>query len=410
MTSPLSDLELACGLVLGGDRRPARLPFVPAGQTPLEAIEAAIRPALRRPPCLVSFSGGRDSSAVLAVATALARREGLRDPIPATNRFANAPASDEAAWQERVVVHLDLKDWVRLEFSDELDAVGPYARRAMRRHGLLWPFNAHFHLPLLEAATGGSLLTGIGGDELFMAACRPRAYAVVSGEESPRRRDVLTVGLAVAPRTVRRVVHRRRFQVPFAWLSPAARRALARIVANEDAREPMRPGARLRYWQGLRSLRIGTAALAVLARDHDLLLAHPLAAPELAAAIARAVPRGFADRSEGMRALFEGVLPHDVLTRTSKATFDEAFYHRHSRAFASTWDGGDVPTDLVDVAALAHEWASPAPAPQSLTLLQTAWLARERRAGSSGGERVDEPLSGLLERVPASRPPELQER
>ena len=52
----------------------------------------------------------------------------------------------------------------------ELDAVGPYAQRMLRGHGLVGPFNAHFHLPLIDAARGGSLLTGIGGDELHGGA------------------------------------------------------------------------------------------------------------------------------------------------------------------------------------------------------------------------------------------------
>jgi hypothetical protein len=410
VTSSLSDLEMACGLVMGGDERPAPLPSVRAGYTPVEALESAILPALRRPPCLVSFSGGRDSSAVLAVATLLARREGLAEPIPATNRFADAPASDEAQWQERVVVHLGLADWVRLELTDELDAVGPYARRAMRRHGLLWPFNAHFHLPLIEAAAGGSLLTGVGGDELFMAASPSRAYAVLTAQRAPRPRDVLTIGLAVAPRPLRRVVHRRRSTVPFAWLSAQGRRALAHVIAHEDAREPLTPAARLRFWHGLRSLRIGVAALGALGTDHDVLLGHPFAAPEVAAAVAHSFPRGFRGRTQGMRALFDGVLPDEVLTRAGKACFDEAFFHRHSRAFQATWDGDGVPPDMVDVAALRREWRSPSPAPQSLTLLQAAWLARQRRANRSTAELVHESRGGPLERAPTTRPANAQER
>jgi hypothetical protein len=406
MSSPLSDLELACGLVLGGDRRPARLPSASPRVTPPEAVEAAMLAALRRPPCLVSFSGGRDSSAVLAVATSLARRHGLPAPIPATNRFADAPATEEGEWQERVITHLGLREWVRLQFTDELDVVGPYARRALGRHGLLWPCNAHFHLPLLEAAAGGALLTGVGGDELFAAACPPRAYSLLAGRARPRPRDVLTLGLAVAPRPLRRAVHVRRSRVPFGWLRPESRRALARAIADEEAREPLSPAARLRFWQGLRSLRIGTAALATLASDHDVRLAHPLAAPEVAAAVARAAPHGLAGRTAGMRAVFDGILPEAILARATKASFDEAFFHRHSRAFAATWDGAGVPARIVDPTVLAREWRSPAPTPQSMTLLQAAWLARER----SGRERAQEEIGGLLERAPIARAAQPHER
>ena len=74
------------------------MPFGPdEGQTPLAdrseysspraALEAVVLRALLRPPCLVSFSGGRDSSLVLAIASDVARRHGLPLPVPATNRF-----------------------------------------------------------------------------------------------------------------------------------------------------------------------------------------------------------------------------------------------------------------------------------------------------------------------------------
>jgi len=200
---------------------------------------------------------------------------------------------------------------------------------------------------------------------------------VLTRQEAWRPRDLLTVGLAVAPRPVRRAVHRRRATVPFGWLTADAHRALARTIAEAEAREPVRPEARLRFWQGLRSMRIGTAALATLGRDEDVLVAHPLSAPKLAAAIARDARRGFRGRTEGMQALFAGHLPDDVLARSGKATFDEAFFHRHGRAFAASWDGTGLPEDVVDVAALRREWGSGAPAPQSLSLLQVAWLARE---------------------------------
>ena len=54
-----------------------------------------------------------------------------------------------------MVAHLQVRDWLRLDVDGELDAVGPVARRVLRRHGLLWPFNVHFHAPMLEAARGG---------------------------------------------------------------------------------------------------------------------------------------------------------------------------------------------------------------------------------------------------------------
>ena len=79
----------AGGRVRARRRRPHAAAGRPAG-TALAALEAAIMPALLRSPCLVSFSGGRDSSAVLAVAARLARGAGLADPIPITIRVPAA--------------------------------------------------------------------------------------------------------------------------------------------------------------------------------------------------------------------------------------------------------------------------------------------------------------------------------
>jgi len=188
----LSPLEVATGLVFGAAAH-AESRIGGSRRSPLDVLEDAILPALRRSPCLVSFSGGRDSSCVLAAATRLARREGLPLPVPATNRFPRARTTDESDWQERVVSHLGLSDWVRLEFDDELDAAGPVARRGLRRHGLLWPFNAHFHVPLLEAAAGGAVVTGIGGDELFSQSRWSRANDVLARRARPAPHDALAV-------------------------------------------------------------------------------------------------------------------------------------------------------------------------------------------------------------------------
>jgi asparagine synthetase B (glutamine-hydrolysing) len=394
----LTPLEVAVGFVLA-PAEPAPLPEDGGPADPLAALEAAIVPSLLRPPCLVSFSGGRDSSAVLAAATRAARRHGLDDPIPATIRAPAARAADESAWQETAVRHLGIADWLRLDFGDELDAVGPIARAALLRHGLLWPFNAHFHVPLLEAARGGSLLTGVGGDELFAAAMSPRAAAVLSARVRPTVRDMRRIALYAAPRPLRRGWHRRR-ELPLPWLTAAGRDAASRAVAGLEAAEPRRLASRLAWLRGATALSHGTASLAALAGDAGAAIAHPLLDHHLWSAVARTAPRGgYLARTDAMRALFAEVLPDAVLARSDKATFDELFFAAHSRALAAEWSGEGVPPALVDADALRAHWQGPSPHAHSFTLLQAAFLG-------SSAERVEQPRGGLREHVPAAGAPE----
>ena len=385
----LTPLEVASGLVLG--RAPVQLP--PSdGLGPLATLESLVRPALERPPCLVSFSGGRDSSAVLAVAAHVARREGLALPVPATHRFREAEATDEREWQELIVGALGLVDWLRIDNTDELDVVGPVATAVLRRHGLLWPANVHFHAPLLEAAAGGSLLTGIGGDEAFSSSKWSRARAVASGHARPELRDPLRLGLALSPARVRRRVLRRRMSGVFGWLRRDAYDAVWDAFAAESATEPFRWQSRIRWLGGARYLQVGVESLARLGADAGAQVVHPLADQRFLAALA-ALPRRerFADRKAAMQSIFGEILPDEILARETKASFDGAFWHRHSRAFAASWNGEGADPALVDADALRAEWAREQPDARTFTLLQAAWLQR----ASGGLERVEESLTGV---------------
>ncbi len=397
MTS-LTAVELAAGVVFGAERRPPPLDGERAPAGARAALEAAVLGPLRRGPCLVSFSGGRDSSAVLAVATAVARREGLPDPIPATNRCVLAPLADEARWQERVVAHLGLGDWLRLEWRDELDVVGPVARGVLERHGLLWPFNAHFHQPLLEAAAGGTLLTGVGGDELFGCAFASRPLDVLALRVRPRPRDAIRLAYAAAPRGVRRAVEARRAPVELPWLTAAGRRAVSAAAAGTRAAEPHSVLARMRWMRTQRYLQLGMDSLRLLAQATGAAVAHPLADERVWAAVAReGGPAGFPDRTSGMRRLVGDLLPGDLVARRDKAMFDEAFFSAPARAFAARWDGSGAPAGLVDPDALRAHWLGPAPAAHSFLLMQAGWVAQRSARGG------DEPLDRLRERVPAPR-------
>jgi asparagine synthetase B (glutamine-hydrolysing) len=378
--APLTSLEIASGLVFGGGDRVMEEPAT-SMVDPLAALEQAVLPALTRPPCIVSFSGGRDSSAVLAIAMKVAQREGLPAPIPVTNRFRHARASEESGWQRRVVAHVGCSEWMRLSLNDELDAIGPIARKALRRHGLLWPFNAHFHVPILEAARGGSLLTGIGGDELLGAAHWARPAAVLAGTVRPRPRDALRIGVALSPAVVRRVALTQRAPRAFPWLTESAGRDLRRAWAQQTAHEPMRWRPRWRWWRSLRSAQIGFASLDRLAGDVDVRIRHPLADAAFALAAARLASRQrIFERTPLFDALFRDLLPEAVRRRATKAQFDRAFWGPSSREWAARWDGRGVDTDVVDASGLVQTWSRPVPDPHSFLLLQSLWLDAERGA------------------------------
>ena len=371
----LSPVEIASGVVFGmGPAGPAK----DAAGDAMSAIERAVLPALRRPPCLVSFSGGLDSSAVLAVAAAVARREGLPGPIATTIRFPNAPGSDETSWQELVVKHVGVDDWIRLERDDELDALGPVATAALERHGLLWPFNTHFQAPILEAAAGGSLLTGIGGDE---ALGRSRRRVALGRSPSLRAtpRHLARAVAELAPRSVRRSLVSRRMWFAPPWLRPGALAEARRALAGDAACEPLRRSRRLPAWRALRYVRTGIASLDLLARDWDVVVTHPLADPGVLASLSRQHGLGTVSRGDSARALFGARLPAELYGRTTKAHFDEAFFGPHSRAFTSA-ALAEVDDDVVDAEALSLAWAVPSPDTHTLTLLQAAWLARRSRA------------------------------
>ena len=345
--------------------------------TPLAVLERACLPALRRGRCCVSFSGGRDSSIVLAAATRVARREGLPLPIPVTNRFPHAGPTDESDWQELVVRHLGLDDWLRIDHTDALDIVGPVARQVLARHGLLWPFNAHFHVPLLEAAEGGTLLTGIGGDELFGSSRWARAASVLRLRESPRPRDLVRIALLASPRPLRRAVLARRFPEDlFPWLTAHARRELVRAWAADEASEPTQradahPEAAWttlgRAWTRqpraaggrCRRARGPPAAVARVRRA-------PWRLPAAASASRTGPPRcsrcsGSCFRRSSCRAA-----RRRASTRRSGPTT--------AAKFAQAWAGQGVDEAVVDPEALRAAWSAPEPDAHTYLLLQAAWL------------------------------------
>jgi hypothetical protein len=392
----LTPLEIAGGVPLGTDPQAPPLPDV-GDLTPLAAFEDVVRAALRRPPCVVTFSGGRDSAAILAVAARLARDERLEPPVAVTLRFEGGLGTGEAEWQERVVAHARVDDWIRLTVGDEIDFVGPVARPLLLRHGVVHPSNMPlFWLPL-QHARGGSLLTGFGGDAIIGGWLPAHAAEVFAGRAWPRPSDVPAFAYGLAPRLVRGGVMRFRLTRP-PWLRPDAFRAFNAARIEEFSSRPVRRD-RFLAWEG--RLRRGTVIKSTLARlgaDVDAMVAHPLHDRRFVAALARDVgARGRGDRTSIMRRVFGGDLPDDVLARRGKANFAVAYFRAHTRAFARRWDGVGLDSELVDAEVLRKTWLDWVVDPRSALALQAAWLSSAKRGR-------EEPVADVVEAVRIARP------
>jgi asparagine synthetase B (glutamine-hydrolysing) len=383
--SSLTPLEIASGIVFGVEDAALGPVVARSGLSARDALEAAVLPALQRPPCVVSFSGGLDSSAVLAVASSVARREGLPLPVAVTLRFPGNAEADETSWQESVVSAVPVGDWDRIEIRHELSVVGPVATEALREHGLLWPFNAYVHVPVFERARGGSVLTGFGGDELFAPSRWDRVAMIAAGRTRPTARDLRLVALALAPRPVRVRALRHRSPLRLPWLSLEGQTALARAWALESAAEPRKAARRASWRLRLRSLRTAYASLGSLAAARDVAVLHPLADPALVAAVAALRTDGGRERGELVRALLGDLLPAGLYTRRTKASFNTAFWGEDERVLVASWSGEGVDLSLVDVDAVRATWSGEGPDGRSFTMLQSAWLTRAY--GEKGASR-----------------------
>ena len=382
----LSPLELAAGVPL--PERPELMSLEQSALSPRAALEQAVLPALRREPCVVSFSGGCDSSLVLGAAVDAARRHGLPLPVPLTIRVRDDAASDEREWQELVVRHLRLSEWLTLETDEDLDCIGELAQSVLLRHGVLWPANAHFHIPQLEHAAGGSLVTGIGGDEIFGPSGWEALRLVLARKRRPTPRDALRMAAALAPVAVRARIVAHRAELELDWLQPAARREVVAALARGAASEPVGWRRRFEWLLGQRPLQLGLESLDLLGGDYGAAVLHPLLDPVFVASIA-SLPAAtrFLDRNAALETLFANLLPPALLSRRTKAVFTAPLWGEPSRSFAADWDGSGVDPELVAVEKLRRRWrVEQEPGPH--TLLQSLWLSSGRASARDGREQV----------------------
>jgi asparagine synthase (glutamine-hydrolysing) len=217
---------------------------------------------------------------------------------------------------------------------------------------------------------------------------------LLAGKARPTPRDLLRLGFALAPRGVKRGRFRKN-EVELDWLTPSALAEIGSALAAEAASEPLGWRRRFEWVLGFRYLDVGTASLALLARDWGVEMHHPFLDRTFVGTLAALPKRSrFANRTEALAALFGGVLPAGLESRSSKASFAETLWGSRSRALASSWDGSGVDPDIVDVEALRRRWQVEGDAGPH-TLLQALWLARQddsvpRRSSSVAGTEAQD--------------------
>jgi asparagine synthetase B (glutamine-hydrolysing) len=370
-------LEVAAGWVYG--RRPPT-PLPESSYTPRQALDVAIRPALAAGPCFVTFSGGRDSSAVLAAATDLARREGFALPVPVTRVYPDLPSTDESTWQRAIVDHLGLTEWIRLELRHgESDLLGDAARAGLRARGLVWPPALHGHDVMFHHLRGGSLLTGEGGD-VVLGARRGTPFTLLRNGRRPTQALLGHAAQALLPRVIRRkwVASMVAMSVQSRWLRPEALKSHARRIAADEAAEPLRYDAGTWSITERRSFATISHNHSAVAAEYEIKARDPLLDAGFIAALARTGGAwGYNGRTATMRALFSDVLPPEILARSTKAWFNEAHTGPATRDFARSWDGSGVDHELVDADKLRSVWLSDEPTMAGGMLLHGAWLATE---------------------------------
>lgn len=376
-----SDYELVTGWVGGFD--PVALPGreYPA-RTPRQGFEAALLPALQRTPCVVAFSGGRDSSAVLAVATHLARREGLPDPVPATHDFGGRGETEETTFQELLIRQLGLRDWHRFRDVQAFDVLGERARRGLRRHGLLWPAMVHCHAPLVElAAGGGSIVVGEGGDEVLGNQRMTAVNYVIKKRYPPGRRTLrlLAGSLAPAVQRRRRLRHDLRSEGMHPWLRTDVAEDFVRHLARDLAAAPLRWDRAVLRHAGRRAVTMAAVNFRRIFAPEDVTYHEPFLDPAFLGPFTRAGGRrGWITRTAMMRMLFDDVVPDEICRRQQKARFGAVAVGEISRRFLADWRGEGLDPDVIDIEAFRAAVRSESPPFGTQLLLQAAWLASSR--------------------------------
>lgn len=373
--------EVACGWLHGelGDA----VVTSRSDRSPAEALRDAVRSDLLTGTCLVPFSGGRDSSLVLAVACDVARQAGVDLPTAFTFRHPGQPEADETAWQELVMAHLaelGLRPaWQIRDVTVELDVVGPLVAPLLSKSGHpLWPPNLGAVIALAQTLPGGTVLSGEHGDTVLGL----RRATLLAGTARRRGKglsltDWRAVADAALPRGVRAAWTRLGGWAP-PWLTPVAQRRWRGLAARDTVQDPLRWDRSIRRATATRAAVTGMATIDSVSRTWGTRFASPLGDHEVIGALAgQGGWPGLASRGAMTRLLGGHLLPERLYSRHTKANFTASRFHDHTRATIAGWSGAGVDHQWVDVPALRAAWSVEQVHPQMGGLVQAAWLAQQ---------------------------------
>lgn len=385
-----STLELHSGIVSGRDATPACRIQRDAVTDPRAALISVIAEKMQDGPCVVQFSGGRDSSLILALAVQAARERSSEMPVAVSVRYPDVVSSHESAWQDLVVRHLGVRHEVVEVARGDDEVCGPLGVSQLVRHGPLLPSAVGVSLGRVAGVVGGRpLLTGEGGDEVLGGSRVSLPVAHWRRRRRPSAQSVADMVSALAPRVVRRTLVRRELQAGLAptWLQQRAHQPVMKALVEDitdtpwDWREARWLTPCSRQWK------LGASAMDAIAGSDGFSVHHPLLDPLFITALNQRGGRlGLATRTEAMSILAGDTLPREVLTRSTKATFNEVYAGDRLRAFARSWDGSGVDTALVDIERLRAAWTDSVVPSASLAPLQLALLAAVEKGWEPGKE------------------------
>lgn len=378
----LSFLDLACGMPLGWN---SERPRTPRPALLDEACDRVFSESFGRGPCYIPFSGGGESSMWLAIGTRYARRNGHDDPIPLTLRYPGLTSAEGFRVQERVVAHLGLADWQRVEPEGSLDLIGPVAGATLARTGPLWPPNAYVMTPLVEAARDGVFVLVTGLTDFFSWWRWAPLVSVLERHRRPIKRDLALLGSALMSPSMRaRAARRREIPPPMPWLRPAAEHEALAVLRLRQADVPRRCDRAMAAQVTHRCFDGAALTIAAIGETHGTSIDQPLRRPGVVESMAGAAGwRGFRGLKTMLSEMCGDLLPANLLSAREAPDLTRVFFADASREFAAGWTGEGLDESVVDPDALRRTWLSQSPDPRTACLLQYAWLTEQASLDTS---------------------------